>query len=90
MLRLTRSFSSNETVYLSYSAREGLGFTTKLASARLKGNRLEELKEIFVAKPSFRTTHHFGSRISFDEKGYLYLTVGDRGRRGAFAESRVA
>lgn len=71
-------FSSNRTIYLSYSkpyANEE-GATTAVARARFVNDRLEEVEDIFVADS--RGRGHYGSRLAFDAQGYLYVTVGDR------------
>ena len=55
--------------------------TTAVAMGILKKNKLTQLKDIFVASPAISSSRHFGSRLLFDEKGFLYVTVGDRGER---------
>jgi glucose/arabinose dehydrogenase len=42
---------------------------------------LEDVTGVFRAEPAFETTHHYGSRMVFDNEGYLYFSVGDRSRR---------
>lgn len=76
-------FEKNRWVYFSYSAEAEGGYTTRLARAKLDENRavLTEMQVLFTAQPAFSTAHHFGSRIVLDGKGFLYLTVGDRGHR---------
>lgn len=80
-VRLHPNFESNSWVYLSYSDPDPKGYTTQIARAKLKKNQLSDLKVLFTAKPRYFTSHHFGSRIQFDEKGYIFFTVGDRGNR---------
>ncbi|MBT8385535.1 MAG: PQQ-dependent sugar dehydrogenase, partial [Bacteroidia bacterium] len=36
---------------------------------------------LYKASPNSTRGQHFGSRIEFDNKGYLYFSVGDRGNR---------
>lgn len=43
--------------------------------------RLADFETLLVADPCVRSTKHFGSRIVFDDKGYLFMTTGDRGER---------
>jgi glucose/arabinose dehydrogenase len=77
-------FDQNQYIYLSYSKRnpnDNSEATTALYRARLEGNRLVDGEDIFVATPYVSTKHHYGSRIVFDPEGYLYLSVGDRGKR---------
>jgi len=78
------NFESNRWIYLSYSkpnTNNDSEATTAIFRAKLNDNRLEEGKDIFIAKPYVSTRHHYGSRIEFDREGYLYFSVGDRGRR---------
>ncbi|MDE0118491.1 MAG: PQQ-dependent sugar dehydrogenase [Bdellovibrionales bacterium] len=42
---------------------------------------ITQLKDIFVATPFISSRRHFGSRLVFDKKGFLYVTVGDRVER---------
>lgn len=37
--------------------------------------------QIFVANAFAQGGRHFGSRLTFDSSGFLYMTVGDRGKR---------
>lgn len=78
------SFVSNQQLFFSYSKPVNVDgktwSTTAVCSAILMGNQLQDIKEIFEAKPYFPTNHHYGSRLAFDENGLLYITVGDRGR----------
>lgn len=75
-------FTDNGIIYLSYSvARDGGTYTTRLLRARLLNNQLVEQQVLFTAEPALKTSKHFGGALVFDEQGYLYLSVGDRGRR---------
>lgn len=49
--------------------------------ARLKDDRLVDQEVLWKATPTEKRGVHYGSRIEFDEKGYLYVTIGDRGNR---------
>ena len=72
-------FAENGLVYLSYSARGEGGLGTEVASGKLVGSRLEDVKIIFRQLPKSGGGRHFGSRLVFDRQGYLYITLGDRG-----------
>ncbi|MDH5379644.1 MAG: PQQ-dependent sugar dehydrogenase [Cyclobacteriaceae bacterium] len=78
-------FSENKLVYISYSklVMEGMDSlsTTAVVKGKLNGTSLENVEELFEAKPALPTRHHYGSRLVFGNDGYLYFSVGDRGRR---------
>lgn len=74
-------FERNRLIYLSYAVAVEGGFTTRVARARLQGESLSDLQVLFTALPAFPERRHFGSRLLLD-RGYLYITVGDRGNRG--------
>ena len=84
-IELHPNFSENQWLYLSYSKykRKVLKIvsTTAVSRYRLKGNTLVEGKLIFEAFPYSGTDHHYGSRLEFDNDGYLYISVGERGAR---------
>ena len=74
------NFAQNRVIYLAHAKMlENEKATTVLLRARLEGNALVDVKEIFVAKTDSRAGAHFGGRIAFDADGFLYLSVGDRG-----------
>lgn len=82
-VELHPDFAQNQVVYFSYSAFKTEGgqtlSTTAIMRAKLVGDALTEQKVIFEAMPYSKTRHHYGSRLEFDQKGYLYVSVGDRG-----------
>ncbi|WP_299555647.1 PQQ-dependent sugar dehydrogenase [Seonamhaeicola sp.] len=83
-------FENNAYVYLSYSSANPSNSsqkTTAVARGSLSGNTLEGTNEIFVAEPYLSNTNHYGSRLVFDNGGYLYVTVGDRGNRDTYPQT---
>ncbi len=71
-------FARNKLVYLTYSKPIGEGAsTTALMRARLENDNLVDRQDIFVADTK-GAPGHFGSRIAFDGKGHVFITVGDR------------
>ena len=72
-------YAKNGWVYISYAASGRGGSGTEVARARLDGHALKDLEVIFRMQPKLRGGRHFGSRLLFDDKGYLYITLGDRG-----------
>ena len=78
-IALHPKFAENRWVYLSYSKPGPDGATTAVSRGKLAAESLEEVEEIFVATAWSRAGRHFGSRLLFDDQGYLFVTVGDRG-----------
>lgn len=74
-------FSKNKRIYLTYSKNLKDTKTTVLGYGILKGNKLENFKEIFVAKGIADKRVHFGSRIAFTEDNKIFMSVGERGNR---------
>ena len=72
-------YPRNGWLYLSHSVSTSSGGATAVSKARLAGNRLVDTERIFTANNGGRTTRHFGSRLAFDDDGFLYVTLGDRG-----------
>lgn len=82
-LELHPGFSENRWVYMSYASEEGAekGGHTAIARARLNGNQFTDLQVLYKGSPNTTQGQHFGSRIEFDDNGYLYFTIGERGAR---------
>src|SRR5690606_5961782 len=78
-VQLHPDFENNGWIYLSYAKPTEEGAVTELARAKLDDTRLVDLKEIFITNPVVNSSHHFGSRVAFDNDGYLFVTVGERG-----------
>lgn len=71
-------FATNKLVYLSYSKPiDGGAATTAVVRGRFEGDKLSDVKEVFLADTK-GAPGHFGSRLAFDKSGFLYITVGDR------------
>lgn len=82
-VELHPDYTNNGWIYLSYASEEGegKGGHTAIARAKLQGDALTELEVLYKAGPNTTRGQHFGSRIEFDEAGYLYFTIGERGAR---------
>jgi glucose/arabinose dehydrogenase len=74
-------YKNNGWIYISYSqqAADGKGGNTAIFRSKLKGNQLTEHQELFKAMPNTNSGVHFGCRMVFDDQGYLFFTVGERG-----------
>lgn len=70
-------------IYFTYSKNvKGEGATT-LARSRLKNDRLYQWQDLLVTQSTTDSGLHYGSRIAFDDSGYVYFGVGDRGTRSS-------
>ena len=80
---LSPTFSSDRTIYWSFSEPRQGGNATSVARAVLSadGRRLDQVRVIFRAMPTFEGTMHFGSRLAFGPDGMLYVTLGERSDR---------
>src|SRR5688500_13759217 len=80
---LSPSFASDRTIYWSYSEPRKGGNATSVARGVLSEDRrrLEQVKVIFRALPTYDGTMHFGSRLAFAADGTLYVTLGERADR---------
>ena len=79
-------FNENSFIYLGFSdfLPDQVNKTyTSIIRAVLKKNNLTEQKIIYKAPDSLFASekHHYGTRIIFDNDGYLYFAIGDRGQR---------
>jgi glucose/arabinose dehydrogenase len=77
-------FGRNGWIYWTFAQRGADGLNgTELARGKLAGGpgnyRLEQVQVLFRMQPKSSTGLHFGSRLVFDRKGMLYMTLGDRG-----------
>lgn len=82
-IALHPNYQENGWIYITYASSEGEGDGghTALMRAKFKDNTLTEKKVLYKASPNTTKGQHFGSRIVFDNEGYLYFTIGDRGER---------
>jgi len=81
-VELDPAFASSGLVYLTYSAPlPDETYTTRLARARLSGDRLVGLEILLSGEPAVKGTNHFGGALEFDGAGRLYLSVGERMQR---------
>ena len=75
------NFKDNKRVYLTYSKNLKDTKTTAIGYGTLVGNKLENFKDIFVAKGKADSRKHFGSRIAFTKDNKIFWSVGERGER---------
>ena len=76
-------YADNGRIYWSYNAPDkdakAGGWGTAMARGKLSGYRMTDVQILFSMVPKTRTGHHFGGRIVFDRKNFVYLSLGDRG-----------
>lgn len=77
------NYKNNGWIYFTYASEEGdeKGGHTALMRAKLKNNALVNKELLYKATPNTTKGQHFGSRIVFDNDGYLYFSIGERGNR---------
>jgi glucose/arabinose dehydrogenase len=73
-------FDSNRLVYLSFAEPGEGGSSTAVVRGALSqdGDALTDLRVIFSQRPKLPSQAHFGSRLVFDGKGHLFVTLGER------------
>ncbi len=88
-IELHPDYKENGWIYISYgsASESSSGGNTTLLRARLNGLVLTDQEVIFKAFPETKKGQHWGGRIEFDQMGYLYLSVGDRGSRDVNPQS---
>ena len=73
---------SDKTIYLTYAEEVGKKATTSLFQGTLSADQASlNGKKIFEAKAFAGGGIHFGSRVSIDKEGKLFLSVGERNER---------
>ena len=72
-------FKNNQWVYLSYAGKALVKSGTEVLRGQLIENELTNIEVIFKANPKSLGGRHFGSRLAFDDDGFLFISLGDRG-----------
>lgn len=89
-LQLHPNYKENGWIYISYSyfdeSDKDKG-NTAIIRARLKKDKLVDLETLYKGTSTVSTRHHYGSRIEFDREGYMYFSIGDRGKRDEYPQS---
>ncbi|MFH7321278.1 PQQ-dependent sugar dehydrogenase [Desulfurivibrio sp. D14AmB] len=79
-LVLSPDFADDNLIYFSYAEPVARGARTAVARARLdlEQMRLREVTRIFAQNEAPPGQHHWGSRLVFDRRGNLFVTLGER------------
>ncbi len=82
-IALHPNYEENGWIYFTFASSEGEGDGghTALMRAKLDNNTLVNKELLYKATPNTTKGEHFGSRIVFDNDGFLYFTIGERGNR---------
>ena len=73
-------FANNRMLYWTFSEKTNEGNLTAVAKGRLASDEtiVENATVIFRATPGHKGNLHYGSRILFDQQGYLVFSTGER------------
>ncbi|MBD1400391.1 PQQ-dependent sugar dehydrogenase [Pelovirga terrestris] len=74
-------FADNQLIYIAYTSTRSRGISTDVARGTFIGNQLKEVEVLFRGNKGTSTGRHFGSRLVFDGKGFLYISLGDHGQK---------
>lgn len=85
-IALHPNFEQNKWLYFSYAAKNQHNVnSTHVARAKWQHTNqqynLTDWQIIFRSNSKYASGRHFGSRLLFDQQGYLYISSGDRGHR---------
>jgi glucose/arabinose dehydrogenase len=87
-INLHPNYKTNGWIYVSYSSPKATGeegdeggANTALIRAKLKDHALTDIQPLFKALPNVKANVHYGGRIVFDKKGYVFLSLGERGQK---------
>ena len=67
------NYAETGWIYFTYGSKQGggEGGNTTLARAKLKDDAMTDLEVLYKAMPNTKKVQHFGSRVRFDDKGFL-------------------
>lgn len=80
-IKLHPDYDKNGWIYLSYAKKGEGGGGTVIVRTKMEGNKFGALEQLFSAQPLTDAGAHFGSRIAFDGKGYMFFSSGERGTK---------
>lgn len=72
---------TKELIYLTFSDPLDNKSMTAFGFGTLRENKLKNFRKVFSGKQPNSESIHFGSRIEFDGKGHVFITIGDRNDR---------
>ncbi len=86
-IALHPNYKINSWIYASYSSLSGGNGVLNLIRFKIENNTIKNVENIFKSSATNKWKGHYGSRIVFDKKGMLYLSVGEGGPSSYGGES---
>lgn len=82
-IKIHPEYPENPWIYATYAKKSETqdGGNTRLVRFQIKNNSVNNLEVLYQGDQPSERGQHFGSRIEFDNQGYLYFSIGDRGNR---------
>jgi len=80
-VRVAPDYGDTGWIYFAYSMKAGDTGGTVVSRARLQGNSLTDVQEIYRQTPFLEPDYHFGARIVFPGDGTMMVALGERGQR---------
>lgn len=80
---LDPDFATNSMIFWTFSEPVSGGNHTAVAKGKLSADEktIENPTVIFRATPTYDGDKHYGSRLAFDQEGYLFVSTGERSDR---------
>lgn len=92
-LALHPQFEENQWLYFTFASSQGksAGSNTALMRAKLNLDEmsLEQAELLYKGQDNTSKGRHYGSRIAFDDHGFVYFSIGDRGARESKPQSKI-
>ncbi len=76
-----KNYQQGDWIYFTHSKQVDGRAATTLSKAHITGTQLTDWQDVLVTQSFSTNGQHYGSRIAFDDAGYLYFSIGDRGLR---------
>ncbi len=82
-IKIHPNYPEKPWIYATYAKKSETenGGNTRLVRFQLNNNAIQNLEVLYQGEQPSKRGQHFGSRIEFDNEGYLYFSIGDRGNR---------
>jgi len=82
-IRLHPDYHKQPWIYVAYAKESETekGGNTRIVRFKIKNNSVSDLELLYQGEQPSKRGRHFGGRLEFDNEGYLYFSIGDRGNR---------